>query len=137
MADICSTCGGYGGIHSSHDTPAPSAKKGKVVRATRSTANEPISRLEEFKTNGALSARGHSGPGDELMFGRLSDDARAKIKKLSDINYVVTSYGTPIGVHSDSEGWIIPKQKHSMTTSLHQGQVRRGAKASGRPITEV
>jgi hypothetical protein len=137
MADICETCGGWGGIHGSHDAPTPAAKKGKVVRATRSTANEPISRLEEFKTNGALSARGHTGPGDELMFGRLSDGARAKIKALSDINYVVSSYGTPIGVHSSSEGWVIPKQKFSVTTSTHQGALRRGAAASGRPITEV
>ena len=34
-------------------------------------AVQAISRREAFVGHGAMSARGHSGPGDHLLFGRL------------------------------------------------------------------
>lgn len=108
-----------------------------MPRYTKETAHQPISRMEEFKTNGALSARGHYGPGDELMFGRMGESGRSAIKALNDINYVVKSYETPIGVHSESQGWVIPSQKYTGTTSVHQGQLNLGASKSGRPVTNV
>jgi hypothetical protein len=94
-------------------------------------AYEPISRREAFVTHGALSARTHTGPGDQLNFGRMSEGSKEAIRSLSDIDYVVHSYATPIGVHSTSQGWVIPEDKYSSTTSKHQSQVRRGASMSG------
>lgn len=108
-----------------------------MPRYTKQTAHQPISRLEEFKTNGALSARGHHGPGDELMFGRMGEAGRSAIKALPDVNYAVYSYATPIGVHSESQGWVIPEQKYGVTTSVHQGQLNLGASKSGRPVKNV
>lgn len=39
-------------------------------------------------------------------------------------DYVVYSYSTPIAWHG-SRGWIVPARKYSVTTSNHQGVVRR------------
>jgi hypothetical protein len=61
----------------------------------------------------------------------MSEGSKASIKALSDIDYVVHSYATPIGVHSQSQGWVIPEDKYSVTTSKHQSQLRRGASMSG------
>jgi hypothetical protein len=97
-------------------------------------ASGPISRREAFVSHGALSARGHSGPADSMIFGELPQDQRETIRKLPDINYVVSSYNTPIGVHSHSQGWVIPNTKYSRTTSKHQSQLRRGAAESGSPV---
>jgi hypothetical protein len=38
--------------------------------------------------------------------------------------YIVYSYSTPIAWFSD-KGWFIPEVKYSVTTSKHQGYVRR------------
>lgn len=97
-------------------------------------ASGPISRREAFISHGALSARGHTGPGDSLMFGELPAKHREALSSVPDINYVVSSYSTPIGVHSHSQGWIIPETKYSRTTSKHQSQLRRGASDSGSPV---
>lgn len=94
-----------------------------------SKAYEPISRREAFVTHGALSARTHTGPGDQLNFGRMSEGSKEAIRSLNDIDYVVHSYATPIGVHSQSQGWVIPEDRYSVTTSKHQSQVRRGAQS--------
>jgi hypothetical protein len=138
-ADFCPTCGEPQlGVHY-HEAKAAPTRREKNVRATRSTADEPISQLKSFATSGSFSGQRISpSAGTDLSFGRLySGAALQTIKSLPDINYVVKSYGTPIGVHSESQGWVIPKDKHSMTTSIHQGTLRRGAAASGRPVQEV
>jgi hypothetical protein len=43
-------------------------------------------------------------------------------------DYVVFSYATPIGWHVPGQGWTVPDVKYSVTTSRHQGQVRRAAR---------
>lgn len=138
-ADFCPTCGQPQlGVHYHEAKPVPTRRE-KNERATRSSADDPISRLKSFSTSGSFSGKSvepQSGAG--MNFGRLySGPGLEAIKNLSDINYIVHSYGTPIGVHSVSQGWVIPKNKHSMTTSIHQGTLRRGAAASGRPVQEV
>jgi hypothetical protein len=102
-------------------------------------ASGPISRREAFVSHGALSARGHSGPGDHLLFGRAQAGTAAgnAFKDIHDADYVVMSYSTPIGVHSHSQGWVIPNTKYSRTTSKHQSQLRRGAAESGSPVKYV
>lgn len=95
-------------------------------RISGKMAHEYIGRREAFVTHGALSARQHTGPGDQLNFGRMSRDNANMISALNDVDYVVHSYGTPIGVHSTSQGWVVPEEKYSTTTSRHQSQLRRG-----------
>jgi hypothetical protein len=99
-------------------------------------AEGPISRREAFVSHGALSARGHTGPGDQLLFGSLPQEHRDAISKLKDVDYAVYSYKTPIAVHSQEKGFIIPKVKYSTTTSKHQGITRRGAGKSDRPMMD-
>lgn len=41
------------------------------------------------------------------------------------VDYVVVSYETPIAYHTTSDGWVVCKKKHSVTTSKHQSIVRR------------
>jgi hypothetical protein len=102
-----------------------------------SKASERVSRLEAFISHGALSARGVAMTGDELMFGRMGEAGQAAIKPLKKINYVVHSYNTPIAVHDENEGWVVPAQKYSSTTSKHQSVTKAGINQSGRPMTEV
>jgi hypothetical protein len=108
----------------------------KRVNATE--AIEKISRREAFVSHGAISARGHTGPGDHLLFGRAREGSAAGnvFKNVHDADYVVMSYQTPIGVHSPTHGWVIPDVKYSTSTSKHQTYTRRGAEASGRPVVK-
>jgi len=58
-------------------------------------------------------------------YGRLDAEEVAHYEKVKEsIDYVVLSYRTPIAWHS-SEGWYVVAQKFSVTTSKHQGIVRR------------
>ena len=58
-------------------------------------------------------------------YGRLDADEVAQYEKVKEsIDYVVLSYRTPIAWHS-AEGWYVVAQKFSVTTSKHQGIVRR------------
>lgn len=41
------------------------------------------------------------------------------------IDYTVRSYGTPIAWHTTDGRWIVPDQRFSVTTTRHQGIVRR------------
>lgn len=41
------------------------------------------------------------------------------------VAYVVRSYYTPIAWFTVDRGWIVPQDKYSVTTSRHQGIVRR------------
>jgi hypothetical protein len=43
----------------------------------------------------------------------------------SRVAFVVFSYGTPIGWHTDARGWYVVSQKFSVTTSKHQNLTRR------------
>lgn len=108
-------------------------------RVNAQDAIEKISRREAFVTHGALHARGHTGPGDHLLFGRAREGSAAgsAFKDVHDADYVVMSYQTPIGVHSPTHGWVIPDVKYSTTTSKHQTYLKRGAEASGRPVTKA
>ncbi len=105
-------------------------------KVNSSEAIQAISRREAFVGHGAMSARGHSGPGDHLLFGRLPQSVGEQLKGVNDVDYVVQSYATPIGFHSKEHGWIIPDVKYSPTTSKHQTYLKRGAAESGRPVVK-
>jgi hypothetical protein len=64
------------------------------------------------------------GPSSGLpSSGRLNKENADKLYA-DNPSYVVKSYGTPIAWHGDN-GWVVPDQKHSVSTSNHQGIVRR------------
>jgi hypothetical protein len=54
--------------------------------------------------------------------GRLAPEHAERLAS-DNPSYVVSSYGTPIAWHGE-KGWTMPAQKHSVTTSKHQTQVR-------------
>jgi len=56
-------------------------------------------------------------------YGRLPQDFCDQLRS-DQPDYIVYSYGTPIAWHSNS-GWFMPNCKYSVTTSKHQGYVRR------------
>lgn len=57
--------------------------------------------------------------------GMLSGDDRDQFAAdVESIDYLVYSYDTPIAWHTP-DGWHLVTQKFSVTTSCHQGQVRR------------
>ena len=57
------------------------------------------------------------------LIGQLPIEFEQQLK-LDKPNFIVYSYNTPIAWHSD-KGWFIPEVKYSVTTSKHQGYVRR------------
>jgi hypothetical protein len=74
-----------------------------------------------FKAGNLWAETYSLGPGrltGEPCRGATSRDA-------NEIDYVVYSYGTPIAWHIEDGEWIIPDDKYSVTTSNHQGVVRR------------
>lgn len=76
---------------------------------------------------GALSAeRFHRG--SSTHEGAMSGDAYEQWRADCDadrVAYVVRSYYTPIAWFTVDRGWIVPQDKYSVTTSRHQGIVRR------------
>jgi hypothetical protein len=57
-------------------------------------------------------------------FGMLPDAHIASL--LADRpSYIVWSYGTPIAWYTQTDQWVIPSLKYSVTTSRHQSLIRR------------
>ena len=90
----------------------------------KSTSNagavEYIVNRQQFKAN---SMAGVYFNGDYLPTGRLQSDLVALLHGHKP-DFVIYSYGTPIAWHHAS-GWEIPAVRYSVTTSKHQGIVRR------------
>jgi hypothetical protein len=62
---------------------------------------------------------------ESAKIGRLNEYEAGKLyENVETFDYVVFSYDTPIAWHS-ADGWYVVEQKFSMTTSKHQGIVRR------------
>lgn len=76
-----------------------------------------IAARHPFATNGALRGDTYAG-----SFGMLSPVERAAWP--NDVDYVVSSYATPIAWHSGTYGWHVVDQRFSATTSRHQSIVR-------------
>lgn len=77
-----------------------------------------IAQREQFMTHGAMWATIRPS-----MFGRLPDQWHLKFEQ-SKPTYVVMSYSTPIAWWG-LLGWVVPDVRYSVTTSKHQGVVRR------------
>lgn len=97
--------------------------------ANRNRIANRISNRVEFK-HGNMSGV----MDNDLSAGRMSGDTRAEfladMKRAEVLNvsaYVVTSYGTPIAWYVPLNGWTVPDDKYSVTTSGHQHTARMGA----------
>lgn len=77
-----------------------------------------IANRENFDGNSVTGRKVNYTPST----GRLAQPHAEELAK-DNPNYVVSSYGTPIAWHGDN-GWKMPAQKHSVTTSKHQTYVR-------------
>jgi hypothetical protein len=89
----------------------------KPKKATRKTAGEHIVNKEAFDAS-ALTGRPY-----DTDTGRMSPGEAQRYKEAKP-NYTVRSYSTPIAWHGE-KGWEMSSDKHSATTSQHQGIVRR------------
>jgi len=88
--------------------------------SNRNGAAEAIVAREAFQGNNFSGSPVNYTPSNT---GRLNKENADRLSA-DNPNYVVHSYGTPIAWHGDN-GWVVPDQKHSVTTSNHQGIVRR------------
>ena len=77
-----------------------------------------INQRQPFQASTLRGVEGQAGTG------RMSDD-EVRSYRQSNPTYTIMSYGTPIAWHTNEEGWQISPSKYSMTTSRHQGIVRR------------
>jgi len=93
--------------------------KGKST--TNSGAGEYIFNRQPFKANSMAGI--YFQEGKYLHTGRLQSDVVALLKDHKP-DFIVYSYGTPIAWHH-ANGWEIPAIRYSVTTSKHQGIVRR------------
>jgi hypothetical protein len=93
-----------------------------TTRTSNAKAGDLIADRVAFTGNNLYGVLGSL---DSVIYdtGRLPDEYEQQLR-LDRPSYIVYSYGTPIAWHSD-KGWFIPEVKYSVTTSKHQGYVRR------------
>jgi len=94
------------------------------MKLNTNKASSAIANFQDFKTYGALSGDNVDGlsewRGDS---GLLSGEDKEQFVADSDkIRYVVKSYSTPIAWYARGK-WYKVKQKFSVATSKHQGQL--------------
>lgn len=75
---------------------------------------------EEVTSASALTAE-PTTPGYVRSTGRLAPEHHESFQKA---DYAVYSYATPIAWHVPSEGWVMPMDKYSLTTTQHQSHIR-------------
>lgn len=109
-----------------------------MSRIATANADAFIVARAEFTSHGALRGTGvNNHNGLQASPGRLPDPHRTAFLAAqpaygtrpgaedADVLYVVFSYATPIAWFTAADGWVVPDVKYSVTTSKHQGVVRR------------
>lgn len=96
----------------------------RVAKTNRAKAPDFIANRVPFQAS-ALSGLAGSRQDTGMM-----PQGEAERYKSANPNYTVMSYGTPIAWHGES-GWDMSTAKHSKTTSVHQGVVRRAVFQQG------
>lgn len=77
---------------------------------------EPLRNRTQFKTHGAL----YGVPGEPRTIGRLPAEF---LDSVTQADYVVYSYDTPIAWHIPDAGWRMPPVNYSQSTSKQQGRI--------------
>ena len=89
---------------------------------SRAEAPDYFTHLKPFKGNSLTGQRWN-----RLLnlphYTELPAEYRAQFRKDAPL-YVIFSYDTPIAWYGEL-GWVVPNVKYSVTTSRHQGIVRR------------
>jgi hypothetical protein len=71
----------------------------------------------------------HGEPSNgHVVFGRLVTEYHPSV---CTATYVVYSYGTPIAWRLRDDGWHVPAERYSVTTSKQQGRVRAALSYNG------
>lgn len=91
-------------------------------RVTTRTAHDVIAARKDFKTSGSLRGESKS-VGYTPWTGYLPAEWHESVRQAS---YVVYSYSTPIGWWSEADGWTVPSEKYSITTTKHQSNLPWG-----------
>ena len=93
--------------------------------ATRSAIRNGITNRVPFKAPATLSGAWEDGP---LYLGRMSSEEQSRIReetKDAPSVYVVRSYSTPVAWFTDTNGWSVTTDKHSVTTGGHVSAIRQ------------
>jgi len=91
-----------------------------------------LANREPFRTHGALRAETFS-----YGAGRLPADWwNTFTARVNVIDYFVYSYQTPIAWHDTEAGWVVPDERYSQTTSVHQGRIRAALTYNGETYGE-
>lgn len=94
----------------------------KRLTTTGHATAEAIANRDDFTTSGSLKGQNVSGLGP-WDSGRLFGPDHDRFREDSGrVDYVVTSYATPIAWHTP-DGWHIVDQRFSVTTSRQQGNL--------------
>lgn len=95
-----------------------------MARVSNYSARPLIERRRDFKTH-SDNFRGETHkPGDYVFTGRLSGKHS---ETLSQADYIVFSYATPIAWHLP-DGWVVPPVTYSVSTARHQSIARAAAR---------
>lgn len=92
---------------------------------------EALEKLEPFKTHGSLY--GEAGPCIFTTPGRL-DQRYWQSLRSPLVDYVVYSYATPIAWHHEYQGWTMPNESYSVSTSKQQGRIRTAISQLGKML---
>jgi len=111
-----------------------------MPRITGKSAGAAISQAQPFTTSGSLRGTvAQPAPDAYIPYtGFLPDEWREDIRKdASHVDYIVWSYATPIAWRLTNGQWILPDVRYSVTTSKHQGIVRRSLGITPRTETRL
>lgn len=101
-----------------------------------------LANREAFRTHGAMRSESVNGGQDAAWmfargYGRLPQDwARTLTARRGVITYVIYSYQTPIAWRDSECGWVVPDERYSQTTSVHQGRIRAALTYNGETYAE-
>jgi hypothetical protein len=93
--------------------------KNLTTRSSWMDFRDVLARLESFSTHGAL--KGVCGVARHVGY-TLGSLPRQYHDIIPTADYVVYSYRTPIAWHTP-DGWVMPNEKYSVTTTRHQSRI--------------
>lgn len=77
--------------------------------------------MRDWQGYGSIRGRKVQPRDESVSTGRLSDVYHGHIIQAT---YVVWSYDTPIAWHHPGDGWVVPDERYSVTTTQHQNKIK-------------